>query len=369
LKKMESLLALFSRSSIRMLNETKEKDIFLSYPECFLTNISHMLCQGISSADMFFMPSSLEEMLDLMFWAIGSTDLHNASLKVGFVVCLRLFIPSKKDSTSQAVSNMSIVENHALQCGNFARSLFRFYVDVEKTGSSSQFYDKFNDRRVVQKVFKHFWTLPPFRKMVNDFILSDDPSDQEIFSKVALYIINDTNYELDESLTKLGEIRAIEKERSNEALWSRLREEERVSELDRMASAEGSVRVVMKYSYANLRFLKSLTQQTDVRCRNAFMKDNVIVNGLTSMLDYFLAQLVGANSSELKVSNPEKYSFDPKLLVTLLVEIYCSFAFGICSITISFSVNLIGLVSSAVCPTTIVPSVVKVNLPSAYARV
>jgi len=45
---------------------------------------------------------------------------------------------------------------------------------------------------------------------------------------ILLAVANHTNYELDENLIKLGAIRLIEKERNNQALWSGLREEERI---------------------------------------------------------------------------------------------------------------------------------------------
>lgn len=327
LQKMEGLVALFARTANGMVGDGAQLAVLLSYPECFLLSVSCVLGQGAVTDGMLFRPQAAEDMLDLVLWVIdGHRDLRNPFLRGAFVQCVRQLIPSAKDRRTQAIANLSVLEHHLLRRPHFARALFRFYVDVEKTGASSQFYDKFNHRRVVQKIFKHFWTLLPFRAHVQAFILSRAPGDREVFGRAVLYVINDTNYELDESLSKLTEIRSVERERANSAQWARLREEQRVDELDRLASAERSVQGFMEYSYANLRFLRSLVHDTDAPCRDVLMADDTLVGSLTSMLDYFLAQLVGANASELKVQNPAKYGFDPKLLLTLLVDIYCAFA-------------------------------------------
>jgi len=80
-----------------MISNDDDKRVFMTYPECFLTNVTTMLNHGTITIDMYFIPKSLEEMLNLTMWAIGSSDeLHNASLRTNFVVCLANFIPSKK---------------------------------------------------------------------------------------------------------------------------------------------------------------------------------------------------------------------------------------------------------------------------------
>lgn len=52
-----------------------------------------------------------------------------------------------------------------------------------------------------------------------------------------------------------------------------------------------------------------------------FMVDE-IVDRLAAMLDYNLAQLVGPKCTELKVKNPQKYHFQPRQLLSELINIY-----------------------------------------------
>ena len=47
-----------------------------------------------------------------------------------------------------------------------------------------------------------------------------------------------------------------------------------------------------------------------------------VVDRLAAMLDFNLEALCGPRCSELKVKNPEKYRFNPKVLLNELVEIF-----------------------------------------------
>lgn len=49
---------------------------------------------------------------------------------------------------------------------------------------------------------------------------------------------------------------------------------------------------------------------------------NEIVDRLAAMLDYNLVQLVGPKCTELKVSNPEKYHFQPRKLLSEIMDVY-----------------------------------------------
>ena len=40
---------------------------------------------------------------------------------------------------------------------NLFPKLLKFYADVESTGASSEFYDKFNIRRSIQVIFRDMW--------------------------------------------------------------------------------------------------------------------------------------------------------------------------------------------------------------------
>lgn len=49
---------------------------------------------------------------------------------------------------------------------------------------------------------------------------------------------------------------------------------------------------------------------------------NEIVDRLAAMLNYNLVQLVGPKCTELKVANPEKYHFQPRKLLSEIIDVY-----------------------------------------------
>lgn len=99
----------------------------------------------------------------------------------------------------------------------------REITDVEQTGMHSQFYEKFSIRYHISHIFKSIWDDPSHRKKfitesryVYSFIycqelgLSESKRNAEQFVRFAALIMNDTTYLLDESLSKLKEIQALQ---------------------------------------------------------------------------------------------------------------------------------------------------------------
>jgi len=46
--------------------------------------------------------------------------------------------------------------------------LMTFYVDIEHTGASTQFYDKFNYRYYIADIMKYLWTLPAYHHSITE---------------------------------------------------------------------------------------------------------------------------------------------------------------------------------------------------------
>lgn len=57
----------------------------------------------------------------------------------------------------------SILNSHPLALEHLVPSLMNFYVEVEQTGTSSQFYDKFNIRYNISHIMKTIWNHPAHR--------------------------------------------------------------------------------------------------------------------------------------------------------------------------------------------------------------
>lgn len=56
--------------------------------------------------------------------------------------------------------------NHELTQSALIPALMKFYVDVEQTGQTTEFYDKFTIRYHISHIFKGLWNSPLHRQMM-----------------------------------------------------------------------------------------------------------------------------------------------------------------------------------------------------------
>ncbi|KAH8550974.1 ubiquitin elongating factor core-domain-containing protein [Umbelopsis sp. PMI_123] len=191
-------------------------------------------------------------------------------------------------------------------------AMLNFYADVEQTGASSQFYDKFNIRYNISEVMKNLWNNQSHRES-----LRRSTENQELFIQFANMLMSDVTYLLDESLTRLTEIKGLEEELEHPspelaANPQLLRE--------RQATLTGNERQAKFYvsmGNSTVHMLEYLTKEIP----EPFMAGE-IVDRLAAMLDYNLSQLVGPKCTELKVKNREKYHFAPRTLLAEIIDIY-----------------------------------------------
>lgn len=130
-------------------------------------------------------------------------------------------------------------------------------------------------------------------------------------------MINDVTYLMDESLSELTQIHDIQTEMDNKEEWNS-------KPLEYRREREGTLRQLERHtsSYTTLgrstvELLKLFTAET----KKPFMMPE-IVDKLAAMLDYNLEALVGPRMQNLKVRQPEKLRFDPKALLSDVLQIF-----------------------------------------------
>ncbi|RKP37177.1 ubiquitin elongating factor core-domain-containing protein [Dimargaris cristalligena] len=197
-----------------------------------------------------------------------------------------------------------------------APALMRFYVEVEQTGASSQFYDKFNIRYNISQVLKHIRQSPDHRQRIQDM-----SQDTEFFIKFVNLIMNDATYLLDESLTTLTEIRNIQNEMAQEAEWQAQPDTYRSEREALLQQDERKAQSYVALGNDTVEMLTYLTKEVSQPFVSA-----EIVDRLAAMLNYNLQGMVGPKCTELKVKNPEKYQFQPRLLLSDIIAIYLHLA-------------------------------------------
>ena len=185
-------------------------------------------------------------------------------------------------------------------------NMMKFYVQVESLGTSTAFYDKFSIRYHLTKVLL---------KILSFDSISFTPSqlekslDDGTFVRFINLCVSDATYLLDESLSKLTEIR--EKQMQPTALTD---EQQKL-----LAQTERQCQSLLSLGSESLTFLSKLTAAIPA----AFLRPEIL-DRLTAMLNFNLVLLAGPRCSKLKVNNPSKYNFNPRSLLTSLIGIYLS---------------------------------------------
>lgn len=114
--------------------------------------------------------------------------------------------------------------NHELTQQSLISSLMKFYVDIETTGQSTEFYDKFTIRYHISHIFKSMWNSPIHRQM----IVAESKNGKQ-FVKFINMLMNDTTFLLDESLENLKKIHEVQTLMMNESEWKKLDPEDQAS--------------------------------------------------------------------------------------------------------------------------------------------
>ncbi|AET41351.1 ubiquitin-ubiquitin ligase UFD2 Ecym_8055 [Eremothecium cymbalariae DBVPG len=209
---------------------------------------------------------------------------------------------------------MDIFENNDLVNKNIFYALLDFYVIVEKTGSSSQFYDKFNARYSISIVLEELYKIPAYRNQ----LLVQSQKNPDFFVRFIARMLNDLTFLLDEGLTNLTEVRNISKELELRARNAPPTREEDNEELQsKLAAAERQAKSSCSLADKSMTLFNVFTKDIP----NAFVTPE-LVDRLAGMLNYNLVSLVGPKCRELKVKDPSKYQFDPRSLLKTLSEVY-----------------------------------------------
>ncbi|KIM56094.1 hypothetical protein SCLCIDRAFT_133427 [Scleroderma citrinum Foug A] len=204
-----------------------------------------------------------------------------------------------------------VLNSHPLALKHLIPALTHFYIEVEQTGASSQFYDKFSARNIAY-ILKAIWDNPVHREALNA-----EAKNVDKFVRFVNLMINDVTYLMDESLSELTQIHNIQTEMRDQAAW-----EARPAQYRR--EREGTLRGLERHASGYTTLGKStvgLLRDFTAETKAPFMMPE-IVDKLAAMLDYNLEALVGPKCSELKVKEPEKYNFNPRLLLSDILQVY-----------------------------------------------
>ncbi|KAJ6936510.1 ubiquitin conjugation factor E4 [Populus alba x Populus x berolinensis] len=251
----------------------------------------------------------------IMFMA-SPTYIRNPYLRAKMVEVLNCWMPRRSGSSATA----SLFEGHQLSLEYLVRNLLKLYVDIELTGSHTQFYDKFNIRHNIAELLEYLWQVPSHRDIWRKIAKEEEKG---VYLNFLNFLINDSIYLLDESLSKILELKGLEAEMSNTTEWERRPAQERQERTRLFHSQENIICIDMQLANEDVSMLTFTSEQITAPFLLPEMVDRV-----ANMLNYFLLQLVGPQRKSLTLKDPEKYEFRPKQLLKQIVCIYVHLARG-----------------------------------------
>jgi len=253
--------------------------------------------------------------------------LHNPFLRAHLTEVLALFVPPEKGGRGGAGAGgyqtsrlAGCLASHALARTHLAPALMAFFVDIEFTGTHTQFYDKFPYRRAMAAVLEHLWQIPEHHAAIVGVAAQPEP---DRFVRFMNFILNDSLYCMDEALSKLAKIRELQREMDDAAAWAALADEARTEKRDMLRQCEEQAGYYMQLANRTVHMLNYLT--TDSTIVRVLMRPE-LAGRVGSMLNSFVFRLVGPQCLELKVREPERYHFNPRLLLVEIAEIYIHMA-------------------------------------------
>ncbi|MBA0557325.1 hypothetical protein Golob_014400 [Gossypium lobatum] len=292
---------------------------FASMPEHFVEDAMELLifASRIPKALDGVHSYVLDDFMKFIIMFMASPQfIKNPYLRAKMVEVLNCWMPRRSGSSATS----TLFEVHQLSLEYLVRNLLKLYVDIEFTGSHTQFYDKFNIRHNIAELLEYLWQVPSHRNAWKQIAKEEEKG---VYLNFLNFLINDSIYLLDESLNKILELKELEAEMSNTAEWERRPAQERQERTRLFHSQENIIRIDMKLANEDVSMLAFTSEQITA----PFLLPEM-VERVANMLNYFLLQLVGPQRKSLTLKDPEKYEFRPKELLKQIVRIYVHLARG-----------------------------------------
>ncbi|KAG9353174.1 hypothetical protein JZ751_017750 [Albula glossodonta] len=283
---------------------------FAALPEFYIEDVAEFLLFIVQySPQVLYEPCTQDIVTFLVVFICSQNYIRNPYLIAKLVEVLFVTNPAVQPRT-QRFSEM--MENHPLSVKQLVPALMKFYTDVEHTGATSEFYDKFTIRYHISTIFKSLW-----QNIGHHGTFLEEFNSGKQFVRYINMLINDTTFLLDESLESLKRIHEVQEEMKNKEQWDQLPREQQQSRQSQLTQDERVSRSYLALATETVDMFHILTKQV----QKPFLRPELGPR-LAAMLNFNLQQLCGPKCRDLKVENPEKYGFEPKKLLDQLTDIY-----------------------------------------------
>ncbi|XP_038076555.1 ubiquitin conjugation factor E4 B-like [Patiria miniata] len=310
---MSLLLKLLTPKDQEIISLPLPKEVpmeFATLPEHYIEDIAEFILFTVQHCPQALEDTAQQDMvLFIVVIACSAHCIRNPYLVAKMVEVIFVLSPVVQARTAKIYE---AIQNHPLAQNHLVPALMTFYTDVEQTGASSEFYDKFSIRYHISIIFKSLWRLPMHRNAMITFSES-----QTEFVRFINMLMNDTTFLLDESLACLKRIHEVQEAMKNKEAWNALDQEERQGKARQLSTDEKQCRSYLTLANETLEMFNYLTKEI----KKPFLRPE-LCDRLAAMLNFNLQQLCGPKCSDLKVENREKYGFQPRRMLDQLATIY-----------------------------------------------
>ncbi|XP_058994378.1 ubiquitin conjugation factor E4 B isoform X2 [Mustela lutreola] len=284
--------------------------VFAALPEFYVEDVAEFLFFIVQySPQVLYEPCTQDIVTFLVVMLCNQNYIRNPYLVAKLVEVMFMTNPAVQPRTQKF---FEMIENHPLSTKLLVPSLMKFYTDVEHTGATSEFYDKFTIRYHISTIFKSLW-----QNIAHHGTFMEEFNSGKQFVRYINMLINDTTFLLDESLESLKRIHEVQEEMKNKEQWDQLPRDQQQARQSQLAQDERVSRSYLALATETVDMFHILTKQV----QKPFLRPELGPR-LAAMLNFNLQQLCGPKCRDLKVENPEKYGFEPKKLLDQLTDIY-----------------------------------------------
>ncbi|KAL1981515.1 hypothetical protein VTN96DRAFT_2496 [Rasamsonia emersonii] len=300
----------FPRQKLTLPLPETPPDVFKCLPEYFLDDIVSNFKFIMWCMPQIITATQGDELVMLCISFLESSQyIKNPYLKAGLVsILFRGTWPRPGGARGVLVD---LLNSMPFATQYLLHAIMKFYIEAEFTGTHTQFFDKFNIRYEIFQIIKCIWGNPVYRSQLSD----QAQQNLDFFVRFVNLLLNDVTFVLDESFTAFMTIHDTQVLLNQEG--NTMDPNTRQEKEEQLAAAQNKAKSYMQLTNETVAMLKLFTEAL----ADSFTMPE-IVQRLADMLDYNLDAMVGPKSSNLRVENLQEYGFNPRALLSEIVDVY-----------------------------------------------
>ncbi|KAJ5938747.1 hypothetical protein N7466_001881 [Penicillium verhagenii] len=300
----------FPKQKISLPLPEQQPEVFKCLPEYFLDDIVSNFKFIMWCLPQIITATQGDELVMLCIAFLeSSTYVKNPYLKAGLVSILFRGTWDRPGGARGVL--VDLLNSMSFANENLLHAVMKFYIEAEHTGTHTQFFDKFNIRYEIFQIIKCIWPNTLYREKLS----IQASQNLDFFVQFVNLLLNDVTYVLDESFGAFKTINTTQQALAREG--HTMDPTTRKEQEEKLANAQRSAKSYMQLTNETVSMLKLFT---DALADSFTMPE--IVQRLADMLDYNLDAMVGPKSSTLRVDNLQEYGFNPRALLSEIIDVY-----------------------------------------------